>query len=262
MTAQDFYQLLDRTKSPDISMRFGLKTLVDKYPYFQSAVFTYLKCLYAGDDKMFRTELQRLSIFIGDKRALFYYVLNEEYEKFFRRKGERQEISLDRTNLLLDAFFESIDDKEVDNVLDESYTVDLNSNMISSDYFSYLNMLGSAENEAFNDDESEAEPMKHQNLIDDFITNAEDLKIHFDKQDDTSVSAEEKDRMIKNMSADLQDDFFFTETLANIYIKQHKYERAYEIIKRLNLNFPEKNIYFANQISFLEKLIINKKNKR
>ena len=50
---------------------------------------------------------------------------------------------------------------------------------------------------------------------------------------------------------------YFTETLAKIYIRQGRYEKALEIIRRLNLNYPKKNAYFADQIRFLEKLIIN-----
>ena len=56
-------------------------------------------------------------------------------------------------------------------------------------------------------------------------------------------------------------DKLFTETLSKIYVKQGKYEKALEIIKHLNLNYPKKNAYFADQIRFLEKLIINNKNK-
>jgi len=50
--------------------------------------------------------------------------------------------------------------------------------------------------------------------------------------------------------------------LAKIYIKQKKYEQALTIIKRLSLNFPKKSAYFADQIHFLEYLIINEKNKK
>ena len=50
-------------------------------------------------------------------------------------------------------------------------------------------------------------------------------------------------------------------TLAKIYIKQHRYDKALEIIKKLSLNYPKKNAYFADQIRFLEKLIINAKSK-
>lgn len=45
------------------------------------------------------------------------------------------------------------------------------------------------------------------------------------------------------------------ESLAKIYIKQRRYERAFEIISNLSLNYPEKSVYFADQLRFLQKLI-------
>lgn len=56
-----------------------------------------------------------------------------------------------------------------------------------------------------------------------------------------------------------EEDALLTETLAKIYIKQGYYEKALRIIKVLSLKFPEKNIYFADQIRFLEKIIRNNK---
>ena len=53
------------------------------------------------------------------------------------------------------------------------------------------------------------------------------------------------------------DDSYFTETLAHVYIRQKRYEKALEIIRSLSLKYPKKNIYFADQIRFLEKLIIH-----
>jgi hypothetical protein len=53
------------------------------------------------------------------------------------------------------------------------------------------------------------------------------------------------------------DDSMFSESLAKMYIAQHKYSQALEIIKRLNLKYPEKSIYFADQIRFLAKLVLN-----
>ena len=51
----------------------------------------------------------------------------------------------------------------------------------------------------------------------------------------------------------------FSQSLAKIFIKQGRYERAYEIISNLSLNYPEKSVYFADQLRFLEKLIINQR---
>ena len=41
------------------------------------------------------------------------------------------------------------------------------------------------------------------------------------------------------------------------------FSKALQIIRQLSLDYPKKNAYFADQIRFLEKLIINnnKKNK-
>ena len=58
-----------------------------------------------------------------------------------------------------------------------------------------------------------------------------------------------------------EEDGYFTETLARIYIKQGNYSRALEIIRQLSLHNPKKNTYFADQIRFLEKLIINSNKK-
>ena len=55
------------------------------------------------------------------------------------------------------------------------------------------------------------------------------------------------------------DDSMLSESLAKIYIKQRKYSKAYEIIRNLSLNFPEKSIYFADQLRFLQKLMINQR---
>lgn len=55
------------------------------------------------------------------------------------------------------------------------------------------------------------------------------------------------------------DEACFTETLAKIYTKQGRYEKAIEIIRKLSLKYPKKSTYFASQIKTLEELINNNK---
>ncbi|MBQ0163743.1 MAG: tetratricopeptide repeat protein [Bacteroidales bacterium] len=55
---------------------------------------------------------------------------------------------------------------------------------------------------------------------------------------------------------------YFTETLAKVFIKQGSYERAIEILTKINLANPRKNAYFADQIRFLQKLVLNNKHKQ
>jgi hypothetical protein len=53
------------------------------------------------------------------------------------------------------------------------------------------------------------------------------------------------------------DSSLLSESLAKVYIARGKYLKALEIIESINLNFPEKSIYFADQIRFLRKLVLN-----
>ncbi len=57
-------------------------------------------------------------------------------------------------------------------------------------------------------------------------------------------------------------DSLLSESLAQFFIKQHRYERAFEIISALSLKYPKKSAYFADQLRFLQKLIINQRHKQ
>ena len=67
--------------------------------------------------------------------------------------------------------------------------------------------------------------------------------------------AEIADDVIDNPTQN--DDSMLSESLAKMYIARHKYLKALEIIEQLSLNYPEKSIYFADQIRFLKKLVLN-----
>lgn len=52
------------------------------------------------------------------------------------------------------------------------------------------------------------------------------------------------------------DDTSLSESLAKIYIKRGRYDKAFEIIHNLSLNNPKKSVYFADQLRFLRKLLL------
>ena len=94
---------------------------------------------------------------------------------------------------------------------------------------------------------------RRETLVDTFIEKNEKITLK-EEPEYTPELAEEGE------NGEIGEDFF-TETLARIYIRQGRYEKAAEIIRRLNLVNPRKNVYFADQIRFLEKLIVNNKHK-
>ena len=97
---------------------------------------------------------------------------------------------------------------------------------------------------------------KTEQLLDTFLSTAQERPLLVPSAQDEAVADQE------DSDTEQLDDSYFTETLARIYLKQHRYDKALEIIRSLYLNFPNKSIYFADQIRYLEKLIrINQKNK-
>lgn len=75
-------------------------------------------------------------------------------------------------------------------------------------------------------------------------------KIIQDKKTEEALENEsDKESLVSNLSED---------TVKKM-ISQKKYKEAIEILKILNLNNPKKNVYFADQIRFLEKILENKK---
>ncbi|MCU4174627.1 tetratricopeptide repeat protein [Carboxylicivirga sp. N1Y90] len=102
-------------------------------------------------------------------------------------------------------------------------------------------------------DEAEEKPVpkKSQQLIDNFL-NVEAPRIVAKPVEKTKP--ESNDRHENSIQ---ENDDLLSETLANIYIKQKHYDKAIGIYEKLRLKYPEKNVYFAERISDLEKLINN-----
>jgi hypothetical protein len=238
-----------------------MKELTLKYPYYQGLLFYYLKALYLGNTPEFYPELRRLAPRISDRKALFYSIFSEEYSMFFKKTG-KTELSGDRTGLLLGTFFNQLNDSPEKNAsMGEDI---LNAGIVSVDYFSYLKKIDGPVTDFPVQETNPTQQMafRHQDIIDGFIEKSdrgEDFKIRF-KQKQMQPTADPIEPQLEDDS--LEDSMFFTETLSRIYIKQKKYEKAYRIIKQLSLNYPGKNIYFADQIRFLEKLISNSSNNK
>ncbi len=115
------------------------------------------------------------------------------------------------------------------------------------DYMSELDAMPDAEDSV---------PLQGSDLLDRFLEAEAAGEQMFSKSEfNTPVVAP----VIENENID-DNEALFSESLAKVYIQQRRYSKALEIIRKLSLNNPEKNIYFADQIRFLEKLIINVKN--
>lgn len=246
MNPSQLQQWIRRPELLDRNSLYELRNLLARYPYFQTLRLLYLKNLYLLHDSSFGSELRKSVIYVPDRRRLFYLIEGEhrltppiDSEQSESPTDVPQE-GVDRTLALIEAFLAQSDEAIQEDELPLTDYV--------TDYTAYLLRES--------DEPSSGLPLsqlRRQDLIDNFIEQESPTR---SMDTPTEHSTDEA-----TATSEVEEDFYFTETLAKIYIKQQKYEKALEIIKRLSLKTPRKNAYFADQIRFLEKLIINANSK-
>ncbi len=249
MKSEDIIQLINNPSSLNEDSEKQLKSLLEDYPYFQTAHLLYLMNLHAGKDSEFNSELRKTACYAVDRKKLYFLVNEEQFTLIQINRLEKKEktLQLDSSFDLIDFFLnEKSSGKGFAPETVSSISGNKSEKLISSDYISYL----LSDDVKYN--ETELVPMQHQDAIDEFLRKdaEEPVKIHLKDTDGPSGP------VLPDLNA-AEEDGFFSETLAKIYIRQKKYVKALEIIRKLHLLYPEKNIYFADQIRFLEKLIIN-----
>ena len=259
----DVAELTQHPERLDRDTLYELRSLLALYPYYQTVRLLLLQNLYLLHDPTFDEELRRAAIYITDRRVLFQMIEAVHYRHPSHQSNlsnpstqntqstQNPPTSDSRTLSLINNFLDSIPqegetEEEKINRGRKPTPADA-----AVDYVAYL-----LETEGDVMGNNSVPQMKGQSLIDDFI-NIDKGRFVLSEEPQSPQLPEEEPETDENTS----NEGIFTETLARIYIKQGKYSQALEIIQRLSLVYPKKNAYFADQIRFLKKLIINNKTK-
>ena len=195
--------------------------------------------LYAVHDRSFGEELRKASVFLPDRRALFYMIEGEHYviETPENAVPAASEKSKDRTISLIDNFL-SNQREENENKRAKPTLADL-----TTDYAAFL-----VNQDDVVSDADEAPKLRGQSLIDNFI------EVTKGKQRIEMPDLNDEDY---NFSPAIspEDEEIYTEKMTDIYIKQGRYAEALGILKKICLNNPKKSAYFANQMKLLEVIL-------
>lgn len=112
MISANLQQWIQHPETLNKDTLYELRTLVTRYPYFQSLRLLYLKNLYLLHDISFGAELRKAILYVADRRKLFYLIEGERYILKPRKKNMpseaevlEEEPGLDRTLSLIDAFW-------------------------------------------------------------------------------------------------------------------------------------------------------------
>ena len=242
-------ELINHPERMDRDTLYELRSMLALHPYFQTVRLLTLQNLYLLHDPAFDEELRRAAIYITDRKTIFQMVEAADYQLRQQITANSKELKANsqasRTIDLIDTFLDSIPQ---DDESDEKPTRKPTPADAAVDYVAYLLACEDDINEP-----KDTPQMKGQDLIDTFLEQEKGRIMLSELPEETS---EEGD----NDHEEEGEEEYFTETLARIYIKQGRYQRALDIITRLSERYPKKNAYFADQIRFLEKLIINSKN--
>ena len=244
----DIAHLIHHPEQLNEETLYELRKLVAVSPCFQAARLLFLKNLFLLHDPSFDQELRRAALYLPNRRLLFNMVHAGDYEiqpatHTITPRPTATTVEADRTSSLIDSFLNQTPAQS------PQHRVRVDP---SADYMTYL--LQAREGTPT----PTAPTVGHSRttaLIDTFIGQKQErIVLDNNAQGPESLLPLDADSVQPEESC-------FTETLARIYIKQGRYERALEIITKLNLNNPKKSIYFADQIRFLHKLIVNNKHK-
>ena len=237
--------LIELIKHPELLDKdtlYQLRQLTASHPYYQTARLLLLQNLYLLHESSFDDELQRAALYITDRTKLFDLVEARHYQLTSDKRDKKETAEeADRTTTLIDDFLGQSSEEPPRRPKRRRPTA----TDATVDYVAFL-----LESDESTNDTATPE-MQGQSLIDKFIN-----------EEGGKMTLQEKPEYAAPTSAEEQkngEEGYFTATLARIYVKQGRYSKALEIIKRLNLNYPKKSAYFADQIRFLEKLIINNK---
>ena len=241
----------------------GLKALLDeslplsrewldeamrKMPYSTLPLTLYLKRNgTAGNEDL----LARLAIACPDRRALALQ-LGENADALARFYPADPEPETPDTDTTIDRFLDSFghtSEKEIQAI----------SQAIFNPMPDYADVLAAQEQGG---GERHAALTDEDQLIDRFIEQSEERERqvaqapsqpHVEEAEIAEIAHDNVDAPVQS------DDTMFSESLAMSYIATGKFQAALEIIQHISADNPEKSIYFADQIRFLRKLVLNSK---
>ena len=239
----DLKNLIEHPEQLNKETLHKLREYVAVAPYHQVARLLFLQNLFLLHDATFGDELRRAALFIPNRKVLFDMVEGSNYEvrqvvNKVPQEATPEVESADRTQSLIDSFLATTVEAGVER------NRKLTTADATTDYASFLLAMDDIAPEEAHADER----------IDTYLNQAGERIV---LQEEPEYTPELPENEVLGAEEE-----YFTETLAKIYVKQGNYDKAIEIITKLNLNYPKKSSYFADQLRFLRKLqLINNKTK-
>ncbi|MFW6019240.1 MAG: hypothetical protein ACOCPM_01540 [Bacteroidales bacterium] len=228
----DSYELKKYIERPDYlnkKQSEDLQRLIKQYPYCSTLHILFLKSMLNNDKKHYTQYLNQSAPFISNREHLYDWLHNSAIQP-----EAKDDFNVKTETASRKSNYETQEEREV-RLKNELRQIEKEKDFTREKTFDEQKKeKHTAEN--IKDSTSE--------LIDQFINN--EPRIVPDKESDFKEEIQKADSSIQDNQE------FISETLAQIYQRQGKNQKAIEIYEKLSLKFPEKNRYFANLIQELK----------
>ncbi len=222
----------------------------ERYPYFTLPGVLYLRQHgIEGNDEL----LARLAI-ASPSRASLAMSLGMDAERFAQFYPAEHSAATTDTDSTIDRFLDSFGSSN-------PREIEALSAAIFNPTPDYADILAAQEREDQAPEQQEQPASGQDRLIADFIAQSRQRGAAIEPTPQAHVgqaeAAEVATAPISQAAA--PDEGMLSESLAKMYITRRNYAKALGILQSLNEQYPEKSIYFADQIRFLRKLVLNQR---
>ena len=269
MNTNDYINLLNNSKAINDKQTLILETIVQEFPFYQSARALYLKGLYNQESFRYNYELKKTAAHTTDRSVLFDFITSDDFKIFQQEVYDKYQAEIQ--NIIV-ADFELVQVEEGLNV--ELNRISTNQKNIRTEFVANEELK--TQNEIVEAELQIGKPLHFEkNETHSFSEWLQLSKIspivrdEEEKQPEVSSELEKKFDLIEKFielnpkipqakdstsipanvaKSNEMPSSIMTETLAQIYLEQKKYTKAIQAYDILILKYPEKSSFFADRI--------------
>ena len=255
MNISDYIFLLNNSKGINDKQTLVLETIVQEFPFFQSARALYLKGLYNQESFRYNYELKKAAAHTTDRSVLFDFITSDEFKIFKKENYDKIQAELQNIEVNEFEFVQAISNhNKLDASVEKQNTIEKVEERLEigkplsfekSETHSFSEWLQLSkfapivrENEKIAGENSTDIEKKFE-LIEKFIELSPKI----------APTKESVPVPVNIAKSNEMPSSIMTETLAKIYLEQKKYTKAIQAYEILILKYPEKSSFFADRIN-------------